>query len=74
MCCSVKKISFNLFVTLSLKKWQKIKVLVPFLQVSMSPHKNYFLMMVFGFFSLIFVVGLCCGRVTKRVHRELKNR
>ena len=43
-------------------------------QVSMSPQKNYFLMLVFGFFSLIFIVGLLCGRVTKRVRRELKNR
>jgi Golgi apparatus protein 1 len=40
----------------------------------MSPHKNYFLMLVGMFFSLIFIVGLLCGRVTKRVKRELKNR
>ena len=43
-------------------------------QVSMSPHKNYFLLLVGMFFSLIFNVGLLCGRDTKRVKREMKNR
>ena len=44
------------------------------LQVSNSPHKNYFLLIVFTFFSMIFIVGLCCGRVTKRLRRDLKDR
>lgn len=43
-------------------------------QVSLSPHKNYFILLVLMFFSLIFIVGLLCGRVTKRVRRELKDR
>jgi Golgi apparatus protein 1 len=42
--------------------------------VSQSHQRNYFLMLVGGFFSLIFIVGLLCGRVTKRVKREMKNR
>jgi len=42
--------------------------------MSNSPHKNYFLLIIFLFFATIFIIGLCCGRVTKKVHRELKNR
>ncbi len=45
-----------------------------FTQVSLSPHRNYFILLVFTFFSCIFVVGLCCGRVTKKVRREYKDR
>jgi len=44
------------------------------IHVSNSPHKNYFLLIVFTFFSMIFIVGLCCGRVTKRLRRDLKDR
>lgn len=37
-----------------------------------SPSKHYFLTMIAVVFVVIFVGGLCCGRVTKRVARELK--
>lgn len=37
-----------------------------------SPSKHYFLTLIAMVFIVIFVGGLCCGRVTKRVARELK--
>ena len=39
-----------------------------------SPHRNYFLSGGMVFILVVFVFGLCFGRVTKRVRRELKNR
>jgi len=42
--------------------------------VSTSPAKNYILTIMLGIICVIFAVGLLCGRVTKRVRRELKNR
>ena len=41
---------------------------------STSPAKNYLASVMLGVVFIIFVVGLMCGRVTKRVRRELKNR
>ena len=42
--------------------------------VSNSPHKNYFILLVFVFFSVIFIFGLMCGRVTNRRRQDLKDR
>jgi len=42
--------------------------------VSSSPAKNYLASVMLGIVCVIFIVGLMCGRVTKRVRRELKNR
>jgi len=42
--------------------------------VSTSPAKNYLASFILGVVCIIFIVGLMCGRVTKRVRRELKNR
>jgi Golgi apparatus protein 1 len=39
-----------------------------------SPSKNHILAFLLCSIAVIFIVGLCCGRVTKRVRRELKNR
>ncbi|XP_060924891.1 Golgi apparatus protein 1-like isoform X1 [Limanda limanda] len=44
------------------------------LQVMTSPSKNYILLMISVSVCILFLVGLLCGRITKRVTRELKNR
>ncbi|XP_048885953.1 Golgi apparatus protein 1b isoform X2 [Brienomyrus brachyistius] len=43
-------------------------------QVLLSPSKNYILVMMALAVCLLFLVGLLCGRITKRVTRELKDR
>lgn len=43
-------------------------------QVLLSPSKNYILFMMALAVCLLFLVGLLCGRITKRVTRELKDR
>jgi Golgi apparatus protein 1 len=39
-----------------------------------SPARNSFLSLLLLVVVVLFVLGLCCGRVTKRVRRELKDR
>ncbi|XP_069511249.1 Golgi apparatus protein 1 isoform X2 [Ambystoma mexicanum] len=43
-------------------------------QVMTSPSKNYILSVISGGVCILFIVGLMCGRFTKRVTRELKDR
>ncbi|KAF4091873.1 hypothetical protein AMELA_G00041450 [Ameiurus melas] len=43
-------------------------------QVMMSPSKNYLLLVIAMGVCVLFLVGLLCGRITKRVTRELKDR
>lgn len=43
-------------------------------QVMMSPSKNYILLVIALAVCVLFLVGLLCGRITKRVTRELKDR
>lgn len=43
-------------------------------QVLTSPSKNYILTMMGGGVALLFLMGLLCGRFTKRVTQELKDR
>lgn len=43
-------------------------------QVMTSPSKNYILFVIALAVSILFLVGLLCGRITKRVTRELKDR
>ncbi|KAI3377325.1 hypothetical protein L3Q82_008534, partial [Scortum barcoo] len=43
-------------------------------QVMTSPSKNYILLMIALSVCVLFLVGLLCGRITKRVTRELKDR
>jgi len=43
-------------------------------EISASPHKNYFMAVFFTVVGVIFIVGLTCGRVTKKVRAELKNK
>uniref|UniRef100_T1J4W1 Golgi apparatus protein 1 n=1 Tax=Strigamia maritima TaxID=126957 RepID=T1J4W1_STRMM len=43
-------------------------------QVSISPARNYFLVVTFALIGMIFFGGLFCGRVTKRVRAETKNK
>ncbi|KAK1891275.1 Golgi apparatus protein 1 [Dissostichus eleginoides] len=43
-------------------------------QVMISPSKNYILLMISLSVCILFLVGLLCGRITKRVTRELKDR
>lgn len=38
------------------------------------PQRNSLLMWFGTFILILFLVGCCCGRATKRVKRELKNR
>jgi Golgi apparatus protein 1 len=45
-----------------------------FEQVTDSPSKFYFVGVLVSIIGLIFVVGLTCGRVTKRVTAENKNK
>uniref|UniRef100_A0A8B9KLL2 Golgi apparatus protein 1 n=1 Tax=Astyanax mexicanus TaxID=7994 RepID=A0A8B9KLL2_ASTMX len=42
-------------------------------QVMTSPSKNYILFMIVLAICTLFLVGLLCGRITKRVTRELKD-
>uniref|UniRef100_A0A674C106 Golgi apparatus protein 1 n=1 Tax=Salmo trutta TaxID=8032 RepID=A0A674C106_SALTR len=44
------------------------------LQVMTSPSKNYILFIISLGVIVLFLVGLLCGRITKRVTRELKDR
>ncbi|XP_059927619.1 Golgi apparatus protein 1-like isoform X1 [Gadus macrocephalus] len=44
------------------------------MQVMTSPSKNYILFMIAASVCVLFLVGLLCGRITKRVTRELKDR
>ncbi|KAM9480784.1 Golgi apparatus protein 1b isoform 2-T2 [Clarias gariepinus] len=43
-------------------------------QVLTSPSKNYIMLVIAMAVGVLFLVGLLCGRITKRVTRELKNR
>lgn len=43
-------------------------------QVVVSPARNYFIAVLFTAVGIIFIVGISCGRVTKRVTAELKNK
>ncbi|XP_037103049.1 Golgi apparatus protein 1-like isoform X1 [Syngnathus acus] len=43
-------------------------------QVMTSPSKNYILLMIALSLCVLFLLGLLCGRITKRVTRELKDR
>ncbi|KAF1393199.1 hypothetical protein PFLUV_G00036030 [Perca fluviatilis] len=43
-------------------------------QVMTSPSKDYILLMIALSVCVLFLVGLLCGRITKRVTRELKDR
>jgi Golgi apparatus protein 1 len=42
--------------------------------VMQSPNKSYFLAVTFTLIGVIFIVGITCGRVTKRVRAEMKNK
>ena len=43
-------------------------------QVSMSSSRNYFFTVMLTFLAVIFFGGLCCGRCSRRVRRDLKSR
>ncbi|GFS06290.1 Golgi apparatus protein 1 [Elysia marginata] len=43
-------------------------------QMNISPARNYFFAVIFTVIGLIFIFGLTCGRVTKRVRAEIKNK
>ncbi|CAH1779434.1 unnamed protein product [Owenia fusiformis] len=43
-------------------------------QISSSPAKNYFLGIIFAIIGFLFIAGLFCGRVTKRVPAGQKNK
>ncbi|GAA6112126.1 Golgi apparatus protein 1b, partial [Tachysurus ichikawai] len=43
-------------------------------QVISSPSKNYILLVIALAVCVLFAVGLLCGRITKHVTRELKDR
>ncbi|XP_023221124.1 Golgi apparatus protein 1-like [Centruroides sculpturatus] len=43
-------------------------------QVASSPARNYFAVVAMGLLGIIFVGGLFCGRVTKRVPFGVKNK
>lgn len=42
--------------------------------ISVSPARNYLLTILLIVVFIIFVFGLCCGRATKRIRAEMKNR
>lgn len=63
------------------KMWEyAVKVAPPegmsdlFSQITTSPQRHYFFAIFMSIIGVIFVMGLCCGRITKRVKREMKNR
>lgn len=43
-------------------------------QISVSPSKSYILGVICAVIGIIFLVGITCGRVTKRVSKENKNK
>ncbi|CAG5117646.1 unnamed protein product, partial [Candidula unifasciata] len=43
-------------------------------QMSSSPARNYFFAILFTVIGVIFIAGLTCGRVTKRIRAEVKNK
>lgn len=43
-------------------------------QVLTSPSKNYMLVVIGGGVAFLFLMGLFCGRFTKRATQELKDR
>ncbi|XP_012945019.1 Golgi apparatus protein 1 [Aplysia californica] len=43
-------------------------------EISASPARNYLLAILFSVVGIVFIMGLTCGRVTKRVRAELKNK
>lgn len=43
-------------------------------QLANSPSRNYFLVVAMAILGVIFVGGLFCGRVTKRVPASFKNK
>ncbi|XP_071497848.1 Golgi apparatus protein 1-like [Diadema antillarum] len=45
-----------------------------FNQIRNSPSHNYFMLVIVSFIGMLFFCGLCCGRATKRVRQELKNK
>ena len=42
--------------------------------IQLSPNRNYFAIVLFSCLAVIFMFGLCCGRVTKRLKRQVKDR
>lgn len=44
------------------------------MQVMTSPSKNYILTVIGAAVTLLFLMGLLCGRFTRRVTQELKDR
>lgn len=44
------------------------------MQVMTSPSKNYILTVIGAAVALLFLMGLLCGRFTRRVTQELKDR
>ncbi|ELT94856.1 hypothetical protein CAPTEDRAFT_177499 [Capitella teleta] len=63
------------------KMWEyAVKVAPPddmsdlFVQITSSPVRHHFFAAFLSVIGVIFIFGLCCGRVTKRVKREMKNR
>ena len=42
--------------------------------IHMSPNRRYFEIVLFSALATIFLFGLLCGRVTKRLHRQVKDR
>jgi Golgi apparatus protein 1 len=42
--------------------------------ISDHPQRSSIISWLAVFVCVLFCIGCCCGRVTKRVHRELKNR
>ncbi|XP_077982397.1 Golgi apparatus protein 1-like [Glandiceps talaboti] len=43
-------------------------------QIQNSPSKNYYLIVLFGVIGVLFLFGMVCGRASKRVRAELKNK
>lgn len=42
--------------------------------VTNHPRRTSLLTWFAAFVVILFIVGCCCGRASKRIHRELKNR
>ena len=44
------------------------------LQIQQSPSRNYFLLVFLAVFGTLFFGGMFCGRTTKRVAAQVKNK
>ena len=69
---SLIETKFNFYICPQIAPAESLSELVE--EIRISPQRNYFFAVFFTAVGIIFIFGLTCGRVTKRVRAELKNK